>query len=118
VNGRSQVGAANDVSSQRRRETAVRQASKREVEDNQWSLTEGSRHWGKAARPNERRQHLDKFELQPVVYRQVRCQLNKKKKLPKTLERGRVAAVGCGRCAKPVELRIGSSEMTVANQRR
>jgi hypothetical protein len=72
-NGRSQFRAANDVSSQQRREAAVRQAGKRAVDENQSNVTEGSRRYEKAVVPNERRHHLVKFEVKPVVYRQVRC---------------------------------------------
>jgi hypothetical protein len=60
---------------------AGRQASKRAVAENQSSVTERSRHWGKAAAPNERRHHLVKFELKPVVYRQVRCHGDLTKKI-------------------------------------
>jgi hypothetical protein len=61
-----------------KRQAGRQQASSRALE-NQSSVTEESRHWGKAAAPNERRHHLVKFEVKPVVYRQVRCHEIEKK---------------------------------------
>jgi hypothetical protein len=73
VNGRSQVGAASTCHLDDAEKRQSGRQCKRAVGENQSSVTERSRHWGKAAAPNERRHHLVKFEVKPVVYRQVRC---------------------------------------------
>jgi hypothetical protein len=70
VNGRSQVRA---VTCHLNDDAEKRQASRRAVEENQSSVTGRSRCRGKAAAPNERRHHVVKFELKPVVYREVPC---------------------------------------------
>jgi hypothetical protein len=68
---RPKPSSSSDVSFERRRREA---ASRRAVEENQSSVTGRSRCWGKAAaRTNERRHHVVKFELKPVVYREVPC---------------------------------------------
>jgi hypothetical protein len=95
VNGRSQVGAANDVSSPQRRAAAVKQAGKPAVDENQSNVTEGSRRYEKAVVPNERRHHLVKFEVKLVVYRQVRIQ--------KSGCRSRVLKVGKACAVKQLE---------------
>jgi hypothetical protein len=68
---RPKPSSSSDVSFERRRREA---ASRRAVEENQSSVTGRSRCRGKAAAPNERRHHhVVKFELKPVVYREVPC---------------------------------------------